>query len=257
VIFLFSGFAFLGLFFLIAALSDADSLCAADERTNAAVCVRNWVNAAGNLIAVVGAFLATAFAYRQYREAHRQTAIARLPMAEAALLVTRQIGGTLMGSTVALSSMREAVGAIMEELSSDDPDLDHVLVSARHYSSMDLQMVPHIKTFQNTWSERVLDNALRAAILPSWFESAIVLLEVERLSTHLRALAEGGTSLEDGKIDYKILHDLVMHRETLADLVAALTEAARLSRAMSDSVTVLRPSFEAARDSLLDVVGRS
>jgi hypothetical protein len=89
VMFLFSGFDFLGLFFVVPALSDANAFCGPDEQINVAVCARNWVNVAGNLIAVVGAFLAAVFAYRQYREAPRQTATAHRPMAEATLLIAR------------------------------------------------------------------------------------------------------------------------------------------------------------------------
>jgi hypothetical protein len=41
----------------------------------------------------------------------------------------------------------------------------------------------------------------------------------------------------------------------LVDLVATLNEGARLT-AMADSLNVLSPGFEAARDSLLEIIGR-
>jgi hypothetical protein len=148
VIILFSCFGFLGLLFVGTALTDANALCGPDERINPAICARNWVNAAGNLVAVISAFLAAAFAYRQYREARRQTAIARLPMAEAALLVASQIGGALFGAVIVLNSMRKAVEAILKKLVSDDPDLDFILTSARHYFSMDLQLAPLLRRFR-------------------------------------------------------------------------------------------------------------
>ncbi|QFU15218.1 hypothetical protein [Microvirga thermotolerans] len=257
VIFLFSCFGFLGLLFVGSALSDANALCGPDERINPAICARNWVNAAGNLVAVIGAFLAAAFAYRQYREARRQTAIAHLPMAEATLLIARQIHGTLVGATIALKSMRDAVEAILEELSLEEPDLDRILIAVRHYSSMGLQIAPHIKAFQDTFAEKVLDNALNAAIRPNWFEFNVVLLEMEERSTQVRALAEDTGSVEEGDINFDAFHELVADRENLEGLIAALNEGMRLSKTMADSISVLKPSFEAARDSLLDVIGRS
>jgi hypothetical protein len=258
VIFLFSCFGFLGLLFVGSALSDANALCGPDERINVAICARNWVNAAGNLLAVVGAFAAAVFAYRQYREAHRQTAIARLPMAEATLLEARQIGGVLFGAVVALNSKREAVEVILKEISADEPDeidLDNILLSARHYFSMDLHIAPRIKAFREMYAEKVLDDALRAAIRPNWFEFNLVLLEVERMSAALlRPLTEGGASVEEPNFNFQPLHDLGGKREVLVDLIAALNEGARLSKAMGESVHVLDPSFEAARDSLLEVI---
>jgi len=261
VIFLFSCFGFLGLLFVGSALSDANALCGADERINVAACARNWVNAAGNLLAVVGAFAAAVFAYRQYREARRQTAIARLPLAEATLLEARQIGGALFGAVVGLNSMRDGVETILRVISGDDPDgidLDNILASARHYFSMDLQTAPRIKAFQETYAEKVLDNALRAAIRPNWFEFTIVLLEVERISNALlRPLAEGRASVEEPGFDFQPLRDVIGNREALESLVAALKEGARLSKAMGESVNAVEPSFEAARDSLLEIIGRS
>ncbi|MGO4388424.1 hypothetical protein AB4Y85_12890 [Microvirga sp. 2YAF29] len=261
VIFLFSCFGFLGLLFVGSALSDANALCGPDERLNPTVCARNWVNAAGNLVAVVGAFAAAVFTYRQYREARRQTAIARLPMAEATLLEVRQIGGTLFGAVISLNSMREAVEAILGEISADDPDeinLDNILISARHYFSMDLRLAPHIKAFQDTYAEKILDNALRAAIRPNWFEFNIVLLEAERMSgALLRPLTGGGASTQEPNFNFQPLYDLGGNREVLMDLVAALNEGAKLSKAMGESIHALEPSFEAARDNLLQTIGRS
>ncbi|MFD0460585.1 hypothetical protein ACFQY9_00360 [Microvirga aerilata] len=257
-IFLFSCFGFLSFLFVGSALSDANALCGADERINLAVCARNWVNAAGNLLAVVGAFVAAVFAYRQYREARRQTAIARLPIAEATLLEARQISGALFGAVVGLNSMRDAVETILKEFSADESDgidFDNMLVSARHYFSMDLQIAPRIKAFQETYAEKVLDNALRAAIRPNWFEFTIVLLEVERISNALlRPLAEGRASVEEPGFNFQPLRDVIDNREVLESLVAALNEGARLSKAMGESVNALDPSFEAARDNLLEVI---
>jgi type II secretory pathway component PulF len=77
------------------------------------------------------------------------------------------------------------------------------------------------------------------------------------MSALLRPLTEGGASLEEGNVNFQALHNLGGNREVLMDLVAALNEGARLSKAMGESVHVLDPSFEAARDNLLEIIGRS
>jgi hypothetical protein len=103
--------------------------------------------------------------------------------------------------------MASAVEAVSEAVS-DEVDLDFILTSARHYFSMDLQLAPHTEAFQETYAERVLDNALRAAIRLNLFGFNIVLLEVERMSALLRPLTEGGASLEEGNVNFQALHDL-------------------------------------------------
>jgi hypothetical protein len=156
--------------------------------------------------------------------------------------------------------MRDAIESIFREISADEPDeidLDNILALARHYFSMDLQIALRIKAFQETYAEKVLDNALQAAIRPSWFEFTIVLLEVERMSNALlRPLTEGGASVEEPNFNFQSLHDLGGNRGVLESLIAALNEGARLSKAMGESVRALEPSFEAARDNLLEIIGR-
>lgn len=254
VILLLGGYLFLGLTFLIVAMSDANALCTADEKGNAALCVRNWINAAGNTLAVIGAIAAATFAYRQYREARRQTAIARLPMAEARLLTTRQMADSLMGVAIALGSMRDGIDVILEEMTSNDPTLERIVDAAKQYSLMERSISPVIESFQKSFSETVLDSALEAAVRPGWFDLNVSLLEVEPL----RSLTESVTEINSHKeeqINYKRLHDLLANPALLAKARTALHHGVQTSRNMSKNASVLIPSFKAARDSLHRTIG--
>ncbi len=97
-------------------------LCTTEEK-EFAVCLRNWINAAGNIFAFVAAATAAYFAFRQAGEARRQANVARLPNVESQLKILYQLQDIAFRASVSIRRVLDVARYVLAD-SNDFTDDD-------------------------------------------------------------------------------------------------------------------------------------